>query len=146
MAVRCGPDLEERKCKWCFDPYECSCAFYTDQEGRPEYLEFGIGYPPESYQADSLDGYHLAEMDNHTYSDIYRERWRQDMLNGGPQNDDLYDIPVWASLIGARACELILTDFDKRREELVKIAALAVAALESIDRKEKKCPSRDSNI
>lgn len=69
---------------------------------------------------------------------VMRERKRQDDKWGGPEHDDQHDIRHWYGLINE--CLYMPTDFAlvdpvAARRYLVEIAALAVAAIESIDRK-----------
>lgn len=63
---------------------------------------------------------------------IVTERARQDKKWGGPDHDDLHDSNQWDELIWDRL--YTICDRDQRRTQLVQIAALAVAALESLDR------------
>lgn len=66
------------------------------------------------------------------FRDVSAERNRQDAQWGGPSHDDLHDPVDWARLIEHQA------DWSREQEprrRFVKIAALAVASIESIDRK-----------
>lgn len=70
--------------------------------------------------------------------EVIDERERQDNKWGGPDNDDLWspldwhemiaDYNGWARRMGA------MNSPDKARKRYIQIAALAVAAVESIDR------------
>lgn len=66
------------------------------------------------------------------FDEIQQERGRQDAKWGGPAHDDQHSVPDWFDLIGERADDPSAGD---RRTALIKIAALAVAGIESIDRK-----------
>ena len=70
------------------------------------------------------------------YDDIKAERERQDKLWGGAAHDDDHTDTDWASFIGKRSDELLMrSQTDSRTRELfLHIAALAVAAIESMDR------------
>lgn len=76
-----------------------------------------------------------------TILDIEKERIRQDARWGGPERDDTNTEKQWVSLIDlyiTKAVIALQTDYVDSldyREELVKVAALAVAAIESYDRK-----------
>lgn len=66
--------------------------------------------------------------------DITKERVKQDEQWGGPDQDDLRKEPEWFQYINKQVNQYY--DFSgNARERLVKIAALAVAAIEAIDRK-----------
>jgi hypothetical protein len=63
-------------------------------------------------------------------ADVLAERKRQDAQWGGPVHDDGHDNDEWAEFIARQ-----MWRFRRKRENFVKVAALAVAAIESIDRK-----------
>ncbi len=65
---------------------------------------------------------------------IRDERARQDAKWGGPEHDDTHEPEDWADFIGARVVRIQLR-MGNDRQNLVQIAALAVAAIESLDRK-----------
>ncbi len=79
--------------------------------------------------------------------DMYMERRRQDEKCGGPEKDDDNHTHYWMDLIEERAAGIRkahedglaphahLVDVDEQRRLLIQIAALAVAAVESLDRK-----------
>lgn len=75
------------------------------------------------------------------FSDIRYERERQDAQWGGPEHDDEHDPKDWLHFIdkqtiaGVFDVELGEQEPGSYRMRLVKIAALAVAAIESHDRK-----------
>lgn len=72
--------------------------------------------------------------------DVAAERTRQqDDLGHDAEHDDKLGAAEWAWLIQRRAVDLSHPWDDahvNRRQELVQIAAIAVAAIESIDRQE----------
>lgn len=72
-------------------------------------------------------------------AEVARERLRQDGKWGGPTHDDTHstaefvqwieDYAGWARMMAS------MNSPDKARNRLIQVAALAVAAVESIDRK-----------
>lgn len=81
----------------------------------------------------------MSEGLTNVVDDIVHERWRQDIQWGGPEHDDQHDPADWLMFIqyqmskGYSARENL--DTADYRERLVKIAALAAAGIESLDRK-----------
>lgn len=69
---------------------------------------------------------------------IYAERIRQDMEWGGPHRDDEHTILDWCKHVQKQINRASVNNDARKR--LIKIAALAVAALESMDRQ-----SQDKN-
>ena len=67
--------------------------------------------------------------------DVATERQRQDAKWGGPEHDDLHSFADWHRFINLRLARSASTDEKETRRLLIQIAALAVAAAESIDRK-----------
>jgi hypothetical protein len=74
------------------------------------------------------------------HPDVAEERKRQNNQWGGPYHDDAHDWYDWSDYIGKQLSRLIKatnkSQATERRQRFVKIAALAVAALESMDRKQ----------
>lgn len=72
------------------------------------------------------------------FLEIEAERLRQDEKWDGPANDDLNSGVGWLSLIGSHQEDAGIAiregDLAAFRAELVKIAALAMAAMEALDR------------
>jgi len=76
------------------------------------------------------------------YDEIAQERKRQDEMWGGPAHDDLHDYYDWQKFREKYEGEIVNAGVQatmekirlSRREALIKIAALAVAQIESIDR------------
>jgi hypothetical protein len=66
-------------------------------------------------------------------SDVLAERERQDAQWGGQDHDDQQSNRDWTHYMGKQAAK-IAPDPERARERYIKIAALAVAAIESIDR------------
>ena len=66
------------------------------------------------------------------FRDVSAERNRQDEQWGGAEHDDTHGAVEWIDCISKQLRRLSNTA--ERRERLVKIAALAIAAIESADR------------
>lgn len=70
--------------------------------------------------------------------DVLAERQRQDEKWGGPTHDDEHTVAQWVELIqdyaGWARVMAGMDSHDKARRRLVQVAALALAAAESIDR------------
>jgi len=69
------------------------------------------------------------------FLEVIQERKRQDRQWGGPAHDDTHDVLAWGSYICYQEAKLggqITTR--EARDRFIKIAALAVAAVESLDR------------
>lgn len=70
------------------------------------------------------------------YDSIQQERRAQDAQWGGPSHDDTHMTGDWFTYILYQVDRARYPkDIDEVRERLVKIGALAVAAIDSIDRK-----------
>lgn len=71
--------------------------------------------------------------------EVYRERSRQDLKWGGPEHDDTHstqDFCRWIKNYASWADQMAdANSMDKARRRLINVAALAVAAVESLDRK-----------
>jgi hypothetical protein len=61
------------------------------------------------------------------FEEIRQERERQDTKWGGPTHDDLHTLYVWREIIR----EQLNSHWLQHRERLIRIAAVAVAAVES---------------
>lgn len=66
--------------------------------------------------------------------EVLAERTKQDAQWGGPDHDDDHSPEDFVRFIGAQAVKCEYGRGPNVRERLVKIAALAVAAVESLDR------------
>ena len=69
--------------------------------------------------------------------EIKEERARQDKLWGGPKHDDEHEISNWTLFIRSQLNRMSSESFlpyGSDRKRFIKIAALAVAAIESGDR------------
>lgn len=69
--------------------------------------------------------------------DILKERNNQDAQWGGPAHDDTHYSDDWWAYIGYQY-RRFNDNPAEARDRFVKTAALALAAIESLDRKEKK--------
>ena len=70
---------------------------------------------------------------------ILEERRAQDEQWGGPAHDDSHTSAHWHDLLHEhlyRSWSVVGAGSDEYRQELVKIAAIAVAAVESFDRRQ----------
>lgn len=67
------------------------------------------------------------------WDEVVAERERQDVKWGGPRHDDGHAVIDWADFISQRTADIALCRTNERRA-FVEIAALAVAAIESMDR------------
>ena len=93
-------------------------------------------YPP------AYDGPLGTQLAN-VLSEVASERWRQDQRWGGPAHDDAHSYEEWQDFIDhqvAAANLEILNETDAEaaqmwRRRMVKIAALAIAAVQSSDRR-----------
>lgn len=69
------------------------------------------------------------------YADIFAERMAQDRKWGGPKHDDAHDVSEWVVFIQEKLDRAEEADDDAGyRRRMVQVAALAVAAVESLDR------------
>lgn len=77
--------------------------------------------------------------------DVAAERARQDAKWGGPAHDDQHSTAEFVQLIidyaGWSRVMYGMNSQDRTRRRLIQVAALAVAAVESIDRKTGRTPS-----
>lgn len=76
---------------------------------------------------------------------VREERRRQDKQWGGPSHDDAHVPSDWVSYVGEHLdrakksiVQRVLADPDRYRQNMIEVAALAVAAVESLDRKRKR--------
>jgi len=71
--------------------------------------------------------------------EVIHERQRQDAKWGGPEHDDTHTPADWVSLMDDRlAYPEQAEGCDEYRKDMVEIAALAIAAIESFDRRDKE--------
>jgi hypothetical protein len=72
-------------------------------------------------------------------AEIVLERLEQDAQWGGPGHDDQHDVNCWIAIlarhVGLAANDEAATDLARFRRQMVRVAAVAVAAVESLDRK-----------
>lgn len=75
---------------------------------------------------------------NMVCSEVLEERARQDEKWGGPKHDDHHEVHSFVQLIedyaGWARVMAQMNSLDKARNRLIQVAALAVAAVERIDR------------
>jgi hypothetical protein len=69
------------------------------------------------------------------YEEIARERKLQDDIHGGPEHDDEHTAEDWVAFICKQAGKSLIGIEHPARNRMICVAALAVAAVESIDRK-----------
>lgn len=80
---------------------------------------------------------------NAIFSEIAKERSHQDQVWGGPEHDDLHNMRDWACYIMLYLGRAVGKEANWGRNEsfvrtmFIKIAALCVAAIQSIDRRKK---------
>jgi hypothetical protein len=117
---------------------------------EPEYLLHRLDYPKatEAEKLELVEAFRNAIIaateakvreEYAVVSEVVAERVRQDGKWGGPEHDDQHStadfvqfIEDWAGWARAMAG---MNSHDKARRRLIQVAALAVAAVESIDRK-----------
>ena len=77
-------------------------------------------------------------MDTPAARDVMAERNRQDAQWGGPEHDDCHSPGEWLQYIDHQKSLALKKDDAEYRSRMVKIAALALAAIDSNDRKHRK--------
>lgn len=87
----------------------------------------------------------MVDLTTEAVGDISMERVLQDHQWGGPETDDLRSEAEWAEYIHKQISKLFQDEGGAlaARDRFVKVAALAIAAIQSIDRKNPKacdCP------
>lgn len=80
------------------------------------------------------------------FRDIQSERFMQDGQWKGPDHDDTHNSHDWLAFILKHAGRAVIWPWDREkfREQMVKVAALAVAAIQWCDRLEKEQPHEPS--
>lgn len=70
------------------------------------------------------------------YDEIREEREAQDKKHGGPENDDKYNSNDWVAFIAKHAGQAMRRPWNRKvfRRQMIRVAALAVAAVEWCDR------------
>lgn len=72
------------------------------------------------------------------YDEVNAERAKQDEQWGGSKHDDAHELLDWVAYMEHQLYRATTAETDAEwRERLIKVAALAVAAVESLDRWEK---------
>ena len=76
------------------------------------------------------------------FKQIETERGKQDREHGGPDHDDLHHYNDWTAILvrhlGLAAGDEAEVDEARWRKQMIRIAALACAAVESHDRREER--------
>lgn len=72
---------------------------------------------------------------NRVLDNIMRERDHQDAKWGGPEHDDEHSEEDWQEFIDDRIDSGVFPMRKPYRQRMVEVAALAIAAIESFDRK-----------
>lgn len=103
---------------------------YEDEINENSYLTEGCADP-------TATGDRPMRVQEQILDDIAAERVRQDAMWGGEKHDDAESQERWASFIMVYLGKYAHWDASEvtQRTNLVKLAALAVAAIESLDRK-----------
>lgn len=70
------------------------------------------------------------------WEEIEIERKAQDEVWGGPEHDDDLTVSDWIALVCKHAGKAFMFPFDGRkfRRQMIRVAAIAVAAIQSYDR------------
>lgn len=72
-------------------------------------------------------------------AEIVLERIQQDAEHGGPEKDDQHSENDWLAIlmrhVGLAASDEAKIDLARFRRQMIRVSALALAAVESIDRK-----------
>lgn len=110
----------------------------------------GNDWAGDYYSAEQLRAYAGAAIGSPVLLDVQAERARQDLKWGGAAHDDAHETSDFVELIEdyagwARVMAGMGSD-DKARVRLIQVAALAVAAVESIDRRGTVCPNCDTPV
>ena len=99
------------------------------------------GMPTQALARNLLQAYGLQAADRATAStvtlEVIAERARQDAKWGGPDHDDQHGLEDFCGFINQRTADLArgFETTEHARKRMIQIAALAVAAVESMDRK-----------
>ena len=77
---------------------------------------------------------HLAAV----LTEVFHERRKQDLKWGGPEHDDTHDSYDWIAFIACHVGRAVMQPWNKEtfRRQMIRVAALAVAAVEWSDRSE----------
>lgn len=76
----------------------------------------------------------MATKRKQLFAEIDAERSRQDDKWGGSEHDDTHSIEAWVAYIVVQLGEAVDTDNAVARRQLVRVAAMAIAAVEVLDR------------
>lgn len=94
------------------------------------------GFTLEHTRTGERKAYAIARPVSTVVDEVLAERVRQDAKWGGPAHDDTHVLSDWWGFIRERldTLQYPLGPADERRD-LIEVAALAIAAVESMDRK-----------
>lgn len=115
-------------------PFRSTYVAYTDGERLEAVKKVLVEY---DRQAGIYERGEAGKVEMPVIAEIVRERKQQDDKWGGPEHDDQHHVIGWMGLIGERLHYEGL-DTQGARRNLIEIAALAIAAIESIDRQGKQ--------
>jgi hypothetical protein len=68
------------------------------------------------------------------YQDINAERDAQDAQHGGAEHDDAHSLNDFVAFIARHAGKAVDAPLVEQRKQMVRVAALAVAVIEKVDR------------
>jgi len=120
---------------------ECKLTMF----GMLRDLELPQTWPWSLHLRDILEKHFIPQLQDHVtvhiqhfadrLNDIGIERAKQDIKWGGPEHDDQHGVLDWVALIAVQLEKVMKpgADFNQR---MIKIAALAIAAMEANSRKE----------
>lgn len=132
------------------DPCACgqgmlgSCRVCASRELVTELPTFSVSMrKPVDWQARAEDAEQrmdiarrlMNKINTGVYEEIAAERDRQDAKWGGPEHDDTHSAYHWSSYIEERLHSGDQMTAEESRRLFIEIGALAVAAVESADRK-----------
>lgn len=72
------------------------------------------------------------------YAEISAERQRQDLEHGGPEHDDGHTQDEWSWMISDHNQRALQNGGREFRKQMVRVAALAIAAVEAHDREARR--------
>lgn len=110
----------------------------VERSATGDYVYMGASTAWMAWQACAAALSQPAEVVRPVLLDVEAERVRQDAKWGGPNHDDSHGVADFAQLIedyaGWARTMAGMGSYDKARNRLIQVAALAVACCESIDR------------
>ncbi len=112
--------------------------YFIEDESGNKVAIMAHGVDPEKLTAQLNAGAKALALKG-VLAELQAERLHQDERWGGPERDDEHDIAYWYDRIKERLympTDFALVDAQGARVNFIEIAALAVATVESIDRKD----------